>query len=285
MTMPAYMLLEPENLKNGVVFASPHSGRDYPQEMLDVSVLDSKTIRLSEDAFVDEIFASAPELGSPLLVANMPRAYVDLNRAKTELDPALIKDVRGHGLNPRVASGLGVIPRVVANGRPIYDGKLPFSVAEHRLKECWIPYHSCLQGLLDRAREKFGRSVLIDCHSMPHAAVSPRNMNSPSPEIIIGDRFGAAAATDLVEEVHLAFERAGFLVARNTPFAGAYVTQHYGRPSHDQNAIQIEIDRSLYMNEATIERLPNFDDFCARIREVILDISKIDQNNIKLAAE
>lgn len=276
----------PVNARTGVVFSSPHSGRDYRADFLNSSILNSHDIRMSEDAFVDQLFDQVTEFGAPLLAARAPRAYVDLNRANAELDPALIEGVRKSGINPRVFSGLGVIPRVVGNGRPIYSGKLTMDEVEKRLSQAWRPYHTRLQHLLDQARMNFGQAILIDCHSMPHEAVNPRGRFTPrAPQIVLGDRFGAAADRAVVNQIEAAFVGAGFRVSRNAPFAGAYITQHYGRPSRQQHVVQIEIDRALYMDEATITPLPHFAMFKRRLRTVIAEIVKIGQPKRRLAAE
>lgn len=282
----AYSLLRPQCQTSSVVFASPHSGCDYPEWFLRRSLLNAQTIRSSEDAYVDRLFSTAPEYGAPFLMAEAPRAFLDLNRAADELDPALIRGVRRPLNNPRVASGLGVIPRVVANGRPIYHGKLALDEANRRIDSYWRPYHARLQTLLDDTRASFGRAILIDCHSMPHEALDTLvRGGAPRPEVVLGDRFGASAETDIVDEIESAFASAGFAVSRNAPFAGAYVTQHYGRPARKQHAIQIEIDRSLYMNEALIEPLPDFEEFRARLAGVIRDIIAIGTPRQQLAAE
>lgn len=286
MPQVAFHLHEPDVLTSRVVFASPHSGRDYPWSFIRETVLDEHTIRTSEDAFVDRLFDCAPHFGAPLLRAGAPRAYVDLNRAADELDPALIEGVRRSGHNPRVASGLGVVPRVVAGGRAIYRGKLRRQEADTRLGRIWHPYHAKLQSLLNRAHQSFGESVLIDCHSMPHEAIeSAGRSGGTKPQIVIGDRFGASARADIVEQIEASFVSAGFEVARNTPFAGAFTTQHYGRPSRHQHAIQIEIDRSLYMDEATIRPHQDFHAIRRRLRQVIAEIAALGASSTPLAAE
>jgi N-formylglutamate deformylase len=282
----AYHLSSPTDWRSSVVFSSPHSGSDYSAAFLAQSVLDERTIRSSEDAFVDLLFDSATEFGSPFLKAAAPRAFVDLNRSPDELDPALITGARRSGHNPRVVSGLGVIPRVVANGRAIYSGKIPMHEAQARLKTYWRPYHEILQRLLDNAHAEFGQAILVDCHSMPHEAIDGVAKSSGKrPEIVIGDRFGAAAANDIVESIEDAFVAAGLVVTRNAPFAGAYVTQTYGRPSRGQHAIQIEIDRSLYMDERRIQPNRHFDAFRALLQDVIGEIARIGYGQYPLAAE
>lgn len=282
----AFTLDTPEVQTTSLVFASPHSGSDYPDTFLNSTILDKRTIRSSEDAFVDELFSCAPELGAPFLKAGAPRAYLDLNRSCDELDPALIEDVRKIAHNPRVASGLGVVPRVVANGRAIYRGKLPRLEARHRIDAYWRPYHEKLQSLLDITQDQFGEAVLIDCHSMPHEAIDTIGRGALSrPEVVLGDRFGASARSDIVDRVEAAFVSAGLRVVRNAPFAGAYIAQTYGRPSRGQHVVQIEIDRSLYMNEYAITKSAHFEDFRAVLANVVAELVGIGHQQMPLAAE
>ena len=283
----SYVLRQPESRTTSVVFASPHSGRNYPASFLAKAILNEREIRSSEDAFVDDLFASAVDCGAPLLLAQAPRAYLDLNRGPEELDPAVIEGVRRMAHNPRIASGLGVIPRVVSNGRAIYRGKLTLNEAHERITQVWRPYHDTLQSLLDEAHRSFGEAILIDCHSMPHEALE--NVGPPGasrPDVVLGDRFGAAAASSVVERVEAAFASAGFKVARNMPFAGAYICQHYGRPSRRHHAVQVEIDRSLYMNENTIKPNANFPAFKAALDGVIAELADIGRaEELRVAAE
>lgn len=286
MPKSAYDVLHPARNNSCVVFASPHSGRDYAWSFLRTTLLDEHAIRSSEDAFVDQLFDCAPQFGASFIKAGAPRAFVDLNRARDELDPALIEGVRRQGHNPRVASGLGVIPRVVANGRAIYRGKITRSEAGRRIEGYWQPYHDMLHKLLEAARQRHGQAVLIDCHSMPHEAMDGMARSGlRRPDVVLGDRFGAAASGDVVDRVEAAFIEAGFVVTRNTPFAGAYITQAYGKPSRGQHAVQVEIDRSLYMNEALIRPNGAFDDVKRGLRQVVAKVAQIGQGRVPLAAE
>ena len=285
MPHPAYRIRWPgKTVTTCVVFASPHSGRDFPQGFFRRVRLDVRALRTSEDAYVDRLFGDAPDMGAPLLLAGMSRSVVDLNRSSNDLDPALVEGVRKSGYNPRVAGGLGVIPRVVANGCRIYSDKLSREEAQTRLNQCWYPYHMALRELLANAHRLFGSAILVDCHSMPGEALSgfPRNH---CPDIVLGDRFGASAGTDIVERIEAAFVSAGFRTARNTPFAGAYVTQAYGRPAHRQHAVQVEINRAIYMDEAAFRPLPEFDAVRDRLRQAVEGIAAIGKGIACLAAE
>lgn len=286
MRCEAFHLLKPFRIETPVVFSSPHSGREYPLDFLANSTLDPLTIRSSEDAFVDELFQAAPRFGAQLLCATAPRAYIDMNRSCDELDPAVVDGAQRSPHNPRVASGLGVIPRVVAGGRAIYSGKLPLSEAELRIERHWRPYHAELRRLTEEAVERFGQSILVDCHSMPHEAIEMHSRpGSARPEIVLGDRFGAAASRAVVDQIEEAFVSSGLRVVRNTPFSGAYITQAYGRPSRGFHAVQVEIDRSLYMVESSVTRSSDFDAFKTVLERVIALIAQIGRTDASLAAE
>jgi N-formylglutamate deformylase len=281
-----FVLEEPCARPGRVVFSSPHSGRLYPAAFVAASRLDPLTLRASEDAFVDRLFDAAPRFGAPLIAAVAPRAYVDLNRGPEELDPAVVDGVRATGLNPRIAAGLGVIPRVVAEGAPIYRGKIGQAEAARRLSRWHAPYHEALSGLLRRARAAHGAAILFDCHSMPSDALrSAPRIRGRRPEIVLGDRFGAAAADWATQMTQAAFEAAGFVVARNTPFAGGYITQRYGRPSQQVHAVQIEVDRGLYLDERRIEPGPGFDALRAALGAVIGALCGAEADSVPLAAE
>lgn len=276
MTDAAFDLHRPPRAASAVLFASPHSGRHYPAELIAASGLEGPVLRSSEDAFVDDLFAAAPLLGSPLIAARLPRAWIDLNRAPDELDPALIDGVARGANNPRVVSGLGVIPRVVANGRAIYRHRLTRAEAEARIAAAWTPYHAALRALIEETALTFGAAVLLDCHSMPHEAIAAHaRPGRPLPDVVLGDRYGAAAAPDIVDAIEAAFRRQGFTVARNTPFAGAYVTQAYGRPSLNRHVVQVEIDRALYLDEARVEPGPGYAATRRRLAAVIADLVEI----------
>ncbi len=281
-----YSLQRPAVQRVPVIFASPHSGADYPAAFLAGTALDRHAIRSSEDAFVDRLYDAAPGCGAPLLAARVPRAFVDLNRAADELDPAVIDGIGRSAHNPRISSGLGVIPRVVAGGRTIYTGKLTATEAEHRLRRYWHPYHDALRQLIEETRDGFGEATLIDCHSMPHEAIeSHARPGQPRPEVVLGDRFGAAAGRDVVDRIEAAFAAAGLRVARNAPFAGAYITQAYGRPSRRVHVVQVEIDRALYMDERRVEPSAAFPAFRRLIGGVVADICGAMRQDLPLAAE
>ena len=282
----AFDLFLPDVQTARYVFSSPHSGRDYANTFRGHSRLDALTLRSSEDAFVDQLFADAPRYGVPLLAARAPRAFLDLNRAVDELDPAVIDGVGHTPHNPRISSGLGVVPRVVAGGRAIYAGRIAQVDAEQRLTQFWHPYHNRLRKLMFDTTEIFGKAVLIDCHSMPHEAIEAHHRSHVTrPEVVLGDRFGVAAGSDVVQQLEAAFKDAGLRVARNTPFAGAYITQAYGRPTRGQHVVQVEIDRALYLDEARVEPSADFAEFQALISGVIAQITGANRQSLPLAAE
>lgn len=286
MTTDAIKLITPQDHRSSALFASPHSGRNYPTAFLRESQLDETTLRSSEDAYVDLLFERAPHFGAPILMATAPRAYVDVNRSEDELDPALIWGVKQTNHNPRISSGLGVIPRVVAGGRAIRRGKIALVEAQTRIDNFYKPYHDALDGLVQRTMDRFGSAIVFDCHSMPREAIlAARYPNNARPDIILGDLFGASCDPEIMNAVEAAFHKQGFGVARNAPFAGAFVAKNYGRPSRHQHVVQIEIDRSLYMNEETITPLVDFETFRRRITAVVENLAAIGQDQIRLAAE
>lgn len=281
-----YRLTLPKRRSSAVVFSSPHSGAAMPEDFVARARLSRHALRSSEDSFVDQLFSAAPDCGAPLLSATMARSYVDLNRSEDELDPAIIQDVPRRGSNPRVAAGLGVIPRVVAEGQVIQDGKISAREAQDRIAAFHRPYHETLSTLHEEGRQRFGLSIVIDCHSMPHEALAAAPLvNGARPEIVLGDRFGASCDRWLMADVSDIFTRAGFRVARNAPFAGGYVTQSYGRPSRGLQAIQIEIDRALYMDEAAITPNADFTVVQRRMNSVTRDLADLGLGHMAIAAE
>lgn len=281
----AFTLNTPPVQTTQVIFSSPHSGRAYFDTFLSSSVLTKQEIRSSEDAFVDELFAGVTQFGAPMIAAIAPRAYLDLNRSFDELDPGLIAGLRRVVSNPRVASGLGVVPRVVSGGRHIYDGKLDIREIQHRINTYWRPFHKQMQVMIDDTRQKFGSAVIVDCHSMPKDALDGFN-TSRQPDIVLGDRFGASASARVADRIEAAFEDQGFRVVRNTPFAGAYIAQHYGRPTRRQHAVQIEINRALYMDEDRVERLPCFDEVRTALMAAAGEICECgSKSDVPVAAE
>lgn len=280
-----YRLIEPEALLSGIVIASPHSGRNYLSSVKEQSILDPITLRSSEDAFVDELMDFAPALGIPLICSEIPRAFVDLNRARDELDPAIIEGIKPNRQNPRVISGLGVIPRVVANGKEIYSGKLSKEAAIERLENFWDPYHSKLAELLDRARQQFGYSILIDTHSMPHEAILNASSSFRTSQIVLGDRYGATCAPEIINDLIKLISKNGLRASRNIPFSGAYIVQKYGSPGLNRHAIQLEIDRSIYMDERKIQKLEKFHKLKNKLQNIIRDFSQIHTCLTSIAAE
>jgi len=247
-----FLVTSPARQTAPLVFASPHSGRLYPDDFLAQSRLDRHALRRSEDSFIDEVFAAAPLNGMPLLAATFPRAFCDVNREPWELDPTMFDGPLPGWVNttsPRVNAGLGTIPRVVAAGQSIYGQRLSFSTAEARIRDHWQPYHDAMARLIEATRQDFGHCLLVDCHSMP----SSQAQSQDGAEIVLGDAHGTACAPRVMRIFEEGFREAGYSVRRNDPYAGGYTTRHYGRPREGLHAIQIEIARSLYMNEARIE--------------------------------
>jgi len=275
-----FEILEPAVQTVPMVFVSAHSGRDYEPDFVETSRLDQLSLRRSEDSFVDELFAGAPDRGAPLLRAHFPRVYLDPNREPWELDPAMFEDTLPDFVNTsslRVAGGLGTIARVVTNGAEVYQGKLKFSEAERRIKSLYIPFHETIQDLLALTVQRFATAVLIDCHSMPSfGGPMDRDPGTERADMVLGDRFGTSCTKVVTDTVENVLTRAGFRVERNDPYAGGFTTRNYGRPDSGVHALQIEIKRSLYMDEDTMERLPALETVTETINNLISALASID---------
>ncbi len=248
-----FEVIEPKTALAPIVLNSPHSGSHYPEGFLRASRLDAQTLRKSEDAFVDKLFLPCVQVGAPLLRALFPRAYLDLNREPYELDPQMFDGRLPDFANTRslrVAAGLGVIPRVVGDAQPIYPGRMAVQTGLNRIAVLHIPYHARLAKLLERAQAQFGFSILLDCHSMPSASADVNGC-----DIVLGDRYGSSAAGWIVDCLEASLRRSGLIVRRNKPYAGGYITEHYGLPITGKHAVQIEINRALYMDERGLKML------------------------------
>ncbi|WP_461433673.1 N-formylglutamate amidohydrolase [Hoeflea alexandrii] len=271
------------------VFNSPHSGRIYPEPFVQSSRLDRLSIRRSEDHFVDELFAGVVQLGAPLLAAQFPRAWLDVNREPYELDPRMFDGPLPPFANigsMRVAGGLGTIPRLVAENMDIYRGRLSVEEGLSRIERVYRPYHASLRRMIAQTHVQFGKAILIDCHSMP-ASVRVAG-GSRRPDIIIGDRYGASAAHDLSRAAVSFLSGLGYHVVRNKPYAGGFITEHYGRPSRGLHALQIEVNRGLYVDEARLEKTSGFDVLKADLTEFagqMMDHVREGLSEDRLAAE
>ncbi|PPC85272.1 MAG: N-formylglutamate amidohydrolase [Hyphomicrobium sp.] len=270
---PSFDVLNPRVQSAPFVFSSPHSGRTYPADFLKMSRLDPLTLRRSEDCFVDRLFQSVAQLGAPLICARFPRAYLDLNREPYELDPELISEElpsHANSLSIRVAGGLGTVARVVADGENIYRGRLPLAHVLARIDQLYFPFHRELGRLLEETKQSFGYAILVDCHSMPSSAMTPGG--ALRPDIVIGDRFGAAADPRLSYLVRDEFQKRGFRVQMNRPYAGGYITEHYGRPPRHTHALQLEINRGLYLNEMKLEESERFGPLCQTLHDIASEL-------------
>jgi N-formylglutamate amidohydrolase len=264
--------------KTPLVYASPHSGRCYPDDMMDAAALDSVAIRRSEDCFVDDLVAGAPELGAALIAARLARAYIDVNRDACELDPAMYADELpefARGRTARVAAGLGAIARVVSGGQEIYRRKLTYAEAAARIELIHRPYHAALSELVAEAQAAHGVAVLIDWHSMPAAAARSAGRDRGC-DMVLGDRFGAACAPELAAKVERELELMGYNVSRNTPYAGGYTTEHYGRPGRRSHALQIEINRALYLDEVSLTPTAGFAELQANLAQLTRILAQAD---------
>jgi len=284
---PPLEVAAPAQQQVALVCASPHSGSEYPAEFLAASRLDPLTLRRSEDSFVDEIFGGAVELGAPLLKARFPRAYLDPNREPFELDPTMFAEPLPAYVNsrsPRVQVGLGTIARVVATGEEIYARKLRFADAVARVERLYRPYHQTLRQLLAATSERFSGYVLVDCHSMPSAGgPGERDFRRSGVDIVLGDCHGTSCHPAIMETAQQLLAAKGYRVVRNAPYAGGFTTSHYGAPQGGRHAIQIEINRALYMDERSIDRKPFLRQLAEDMRDLMAALAVLRPRQLKAA--
>lgn len=294
--LPAYKLQMPQSSDFGpFVYSSPHSGRHYSPSFKKASRLCALDLRRSEDCYVDALFSCAPHHGAPLIKAVYPRAYLDLNRDAMELDPLLFRDplpVSAKTESERVMAGLGTIPRVVALGVPIYPDTLPLAEAEKRLTHIYHPYHARLAHLLQQAHGRHGWSVLIDCHSMPShpmqqaGRVSDYPLPNTQADFVLGDRYGASCDQRLTDCAEEFLTSMGYQVSRNMPYAGGFCTDHYGNKENGRHALQIEINRALYLDEQTLEKTRGYQALIADIDRLVATLCRLDLSRVHpMAAE
>ncbi|MEM7635335.1 MAG: N-formylglutamate amidohydrolase [Pseudomonadota bacterium] len=265
---PGFQIDAPRVQTSPVVFNSPHSGSDYGSEFQASSRLDLHNLRRSEDCFVDELFGTATALGAPLMKARFPRAWLDVNREPFELDPNMFHDPLPAHVNTasaRVAGGLGTIPRIVSEGENIYLDTLSWPDADRRIQHYYMPYHEALRDLVASTFKRFQTAILVDCHSMPSVAGLS---GSGRPDIVLGDRHGTSCSAWIVRHLEEQLRAHGLKVSRNRPYAGGFITQKYGRPREDVHAVQIEVNRGLYMNETTLKKTRGF----SRLQTLMLDV-------------
>jgi N-formylglutamate amidohydrolase len=256
---PPFEILEPPQCRGAVVFNSPHSGRVYPRAFLAAVRLGLPTLRRSEDCFVDELLLGVVGRGHPLMRAHFPRCFVDVNREPYELDPRMFEGRLPSFANTRsmrVAGGLGTVARVVGDSQEIYDQRIPVDDALRRIEGLYKPYHRALRRLVTRVHRDFGTAVLVDCHSMP-STTGPRD-ERPRADIVIGDRYGTSCAGLVSDAIESVLHHRGYSVSRNKPYAGGFITEHYGNPAVGLHCVQLEVNRALYMDERRFERSPAF---------------------------
>ena len=268
---PPFEVVEPAKCRGPLLFNSPHSGRIYPREFLLASRLDLATLRRSEDSFVDELFAGVVERGHPLVRAHFPRCYVDVNREPYELDPRMFDGRLPSFANTRsmrVAGGLGTVARVVGDAQEIYDQRISVVDALQRIDGLYKPYHRTLRRVFMRLHRDFGAAILIDCHSMPSAG-GTRDERARA-DLVLGDRYGTSCVAAVGETIEMTMRSFGYVVSRNKPYAGGFITEHYGNPTAGLHAIQLEINRALYMDERRYQRAASFARLAAEL-EVLAD--------------
>jgi N-formylglutamate amidohydrolase len=277
-----FEILEPGEWRGPVVFNSPHSGSVYPHAFLTATRLDVTTLRRSEDSFVDELIAGVVGRGYPLMRAHFPRCYVDVNREPYELDPRMFDGRLPSFANTRsmrVAGGLGTVARVVGDAQEIYGARIPVDDAIRRIEGLYKPYHRALRRLFTRLHRAFGAAVLIDCHSMPSTASAKDER--PRADIVLGDRYGTSCVPAVVEMVEVTLRGRGYAVSRNKPYAGGFITEHYGNPAAGLHAIQLELNRALYMDERRYERSASFARVAADLEALAEAVGAIPEQELR----
>ena len=289
---PGFDVRAPAVLTTPLVFSSPHSGNLYPPAFLRSAALDVLTLRRSEDAYVDELFGCAPDIGAPMLRAHFPRAFLDLNREPYELDPRMFDDrlpAYANTRSMRVAGGLGTIARVVGEAREIYTRRMPVAEAMRRIDTLYKPWHASLRALMQQAERRFGVAALVDCHSMPsNVARAGRGEEAIRADVVLGDRYGTSCDPALVDAAEVELRRKGYNVVRNKPYAGGFITEHYGNPAMGWHAMQIELNRALYMDEKTLTRNAGFEALrvdIAGLAEILAEIARGGLSGRRAAAE
>jgi N-formylglutamate deformylase len=286
---PPFEVVEPATWRAPIIFNSPHSGSVYPHEFLTASRIDVVALRRSEDSFMDELIAGLSERGFPVVRVHFPRSYVDVNREPYELDPRMFTGRLPSFANTRsmrVAGGLGTIPRVVGDGQEIYRERLSVDDALSRIETLYKPYHRALRRLINKAHQTFGTAIVVDCHSMPSIGISREEPRRP--DVVIGDRYGTSCASVLADVVDQTFSSLGYSLGRNKPYAGGFITEHYGNPASGLHAIQIELNRAIYMDERRRERTARFGQIAADfavLADALAQIPLSDLGPFQAAAE
>ncbi|HEY7297561.1 MAG TPA: N-formylglutamate amidohydrolase [Xanthobacteraceae bacterium] len=279
---PPFEIHEPAQWRGPVVFNSPHSGSVYPRQFLAASRLDLATLRRSEDSFVDDLILGVVRRGFPVMRAHFPRCYIDVNREPYELDPRMFDGRLPSFANTRsmrVAGGLGTVARVVGDAQEIYGQRIPVDDAIRRIEVLYKPYHRSLRRLFTRVHRDFGTAVLIDCHSMPSSAGA--RDERPRADVVLGDRYGTSCVAAVAETIEAVLRRQGYAVTRNKPYAGGFITEHYGNPAVGLHALQLEINRALYMDERRYQRSASFATVAADLEAVADAIAAVPVQELR----
>lgn len=238
---PPFIILGPQPPQRPVILAVPHAGRAYSAALLADAAVPLSVLRRLEDRLVDQLIVNAVAAGFTAVVAQAPRALIDLNRADYDIDPAGLTSVR-MGLRPsrRARAGLGLVPTRLAPEGALWREPLPLAVLDDRIATIYRPYHTAIAGLLAAARLSWGSTALLDIHSMP-SPLDPL-------DLVIGDRYGLTATGEFVDHLLAVASGRGFAAARNHPYAGAFAIEHHAHRRSGSQAVQLEVDRALYLD-------------------------------------
>ena len=284
----SHTLIRPDSITTlpttPLVLGSPHSGRNYPPSFLAQSGLSLNQLRQSEDCYVDRLLEPLTAFGIPLIAANFPRIYLDLNRGPDEWPPELSPSEtfsEARPISPRARAGLGVVPLRIGPDTDIYPHAITGDLIQGRLDALYHPYHDDLRGLLQTAKAHNGHALLLDCHSMPgHDASGQRRA-----DMVLGNCYGDSCHAHTLDFIETVFTDLGYETVRNHPYAGGYITSHYGKPADNVEAIQIEINKDLYLNSATLEPHAGLAKLTVNMQAAILQIKEYLKTPTALAAE
>lgn len=262
-----------KDFKFPIVLSSPHAGNLFPKEFLENSVLTKSELRSSEDSFVTELVKEASNSGIPLLSLNISRTFIDVNRDKIELDETMFFDApKNNDINSRRCRvGLGVLHRVVYHNKNIYDGLLSYKEALERINNVYDPYHKRLKQLVDKCVRKFGFCLLLDCHSMPSMICNIMN-ESKALDFCICNLFDESCPTEISQNLYNSLANQDIRVEFNKPYAGAFITFNYCQPRKNIYTLQLEINRSIYMDEQTHDKNIDFQSVAHHISQSIISL-------------
>lgn len=282
-----FSVIKPESNISPLVCDSPHSGSLYPADFN--FSCDLEVLKQAEDNFVDDLIADAPHFGANLLVAHFPRSYIDTNRAICDIDPDILEEPWPYDTNPssRCAAGFGLIRRLVRPGIAVYERKLSVEEVYSRIQNYYKPYHKALEELIQSTHYNFGQCWHINFHSMPYNSAFPKSpiaksrpslLKPKAVDFCLGNRDGYTCSREFLQDLRSYISSLGFKVSLNDPFKGVELIKAYSQPQKNIHSLQLEINKSLYMDEKTLSKRDDFQDFKAEINKIIVFCAEYSKN-------